>query len=147
MLLEVENLHAGYGPIEVLKGITLRVEEGEIVAMIGANGAGKTSTLMTISGCVPATKGTVRFAGREIQSLPAHEIVRLGICHSPEGRKIFPRLSVWDNLQLGAYTRGDKAGKLDVAALGSFSSALPAAFKFPLRPCARGALRVRRPFP
>jgi len=110
MLLEVENLHAGYGPIEVLKGITLRVEEGEIVAMIGANGAGKTSTLMTISGCVPATKGTVRFAGREIQALPAHEIVRLGVCHSPEGRKIFPRLSVWDNLQLGAYTRSDKAG-------------------------------------
>jgi branched-chain amino acid transport system ATP-binding protein len=110
MLLEVENLHAGYGPIEVLKGITLRVEEGEIVAMIGANGAGKTSTLMTISGCVPATKGTVRFAGQPIQSLPAHEIVRRGICHSPEGRKIFPRLSVWDNLQLGAYTRADKAG-------------------------------------
>jgi branched-chain amino acid transport system ATP-binding protein len=78
--------------------------------MIGANGAGKTSTLMAISGCLRATGGSVRFAGRAIQALPAHEIVRIGVCHSPEGRKIFPRLSVWDNLQLGAYTRGDKAG-------------------------------------
>jgi branched-chain amino acid transport system ATP-binding protein len=109
-LLEVENVHAGYGPCEVLKGISLRVDEGEIVTIIGANGAGKTSTLMTISGCVSATRGSVRYAGSEIQSLPAHEIVRLGICHSPEGRKIFPRLSVWDNLQLGAYTRSDAAG-------------------------------------
>jgi branched-chain amino acid transport system ATP-binding protein len=109
-LLEVENLHAGYGPIEVLKGISLRVDEGEIVAMIGANGAGKTSTLMTISGCVRASKGRIQFAGQPIQSRAAHEIVQLGICHSPEGRKIFPRLSVWDNLQLGAYTRSDKEG-------------------------------------
>jgi branched-chain amino acid transport system ATP-binding protein len=109
-LLEVENLHAGYGPIEVLKGISLRVDEGEIVAMIGANGAGKTSTLMTISGCLRASNGTIRFSGRPIQSRAAHEIVQLGICHSPEGRKIFPRLSVWDNLQLGAYTRSDKQG-------------------------------------
>jgi branched-chain amino acid transport system ATP-binding protein len=109
-LLEVENVHAGYGACEVLKGISLRVDDGEIVTIIGANGAGKTSTLMTISGCVIPAHGIVRYGGREIQSLPAHEIVRLGICHSPEGRKIFPRLSVWDNLQLGAYTRSDADG-------------------------------------
>src|SRR5688572_14812258 len=109
-LLEVEDVHAGYGACEVLKGISLRVDDGEIVTIIGANGAGKTSTLMTISGCVIPAHGIVRYGGREIQSLPAHEIVRLGICHSPEGRKIFPRLSVWDNLQLGAYTRSDADG-------------------------------------
>lgn len=109
-LLTVENLHAGYGPIEVLKDISLEVNEGEIVTMIGANGAGKTTTLMTISGAVRARAGRVVFQGREIQNLPPHEIVRLGLCQSPEGRKIFPRLTVLENLELGAYTRNDKDG-------------------------------------
>jgi branched-chain amino acid transport system ATP-binding protein len=109
-LLKVENLHAGYGPIEVLKGISLEVRPGEIVAIIGANGAGKTTTLMTISGGVSARAGNIRFDGRPIAALPAHEIVRRGICQSPEGRKIFPRLSVLENLEMGAYTRSDRSG-------------------------------------
>ena len=109
-LLTVEHLHAGYGPIEVLKDISLEVNEGEIVTMIGANGAGKTTTLMTISGAVSARAGRIVFQGREIQNLPPHEIVRLGLCQSPEGRKIFPRLTVLENLELGAYTRNDKDG-------------------------------------
>ena len=109
-LLTVEHLHAGYGPIEVLKDISLEVNEGEIVTMIGANGAGKTTTLMTISGAVRARAGRIVWAGREIQNLPPHEIVRFGLCQSPEGRKIFPRLTVLENLELGAYTRNDTAG-------------------------------------
>ena len=112
-LLKVESLRAGYGPIEVLKGISLEVGPGEIVAIIGANGAGKTSTLMTISGGVRARSGNISFDGREITSMPAHEIVRLGICQSPEGRKIFPRLTVLENLEMGAFTRNDKAGIRD----------------------------------
>ena len=107
-LLAMENFCAGYGPIEVLKGIDLEVQPGEIVALIGANGAGKTSTLMGISGCLRARRGRVLFEGREIQDLPAHEIVRRGICQSPEGRKIFPRLTVLENLQMGAFARRDK---------------------------------------
>ena len=109
-LLIVENLHAGYGPIEVLKGITLEVRPGEIVAIIGANGAGKTTTLMTISGGVRARSGRIAFNGRDITELPAHEIVHLGICQSPEGRKIFSRLTVLENLEMGAFTRSDKSG-------------------------------------
>jgi branched-chain amino acid transport system ATP-binding protein len=109
-LVTVEKLCAGYGPIEVLKEVSLEVRSGEIVALIGANGAGKTSTLMSISGCLRARRGRVLLDGREIQHLPAHEIVRLGICHSPEGRKIFPRLTVLENLQMGAFARNDKAG-------------------------------------
>jgi branched-chain amino acid transport system ATP-binding protein len=108
VLLEVAGLHAGYGAIEVLSGVSLTVDEGEIVALIGANGAGKTTTLMSVSGCVPARGGQIRFAGLDITRTPAHAIVRLGICHSPEGRKIFPRLSVLENLQLGAFTRDNK---------------------------------------
>jgi branched-chain amino acid transport system ATP-binding protein len=109
-LLAIDDFHAGYGPIEVLKGISIIVEPGEIVALIGANGAGKTSTLMGISGCLRPRRGRVWFQGREIHRLPVHEIVRLGICQSPEGRKIFGRLSVLENLQMGAFTRNDLAG-------------------------------------
>ena len=109
-LLTIEQLHAGYGPIEVLKGISIEVNEGEIVTIIGANGAGKTTTLMTVSGAIKARAGRIVWSGREIQNLPPHEIVRLGLCQSPEGRKIFPRLTVLENLELGAYTRHDKAG-------------------------------------
>jgi len=109
-LLELRDLHAGYGRIEVLKGISLTVDEGEIVTLIGANGAGKTTTLMTISGVLRARAGSVRFAGHDLANVPAHEIVGLGIAQSPEGRKIFPRLSVLENLQIGAFTRSDLDG-------------------------------------
>jgi branched-chain amino acid transport system ATP-binding protein len=106
-LLEIENLHSGYGPIEVLKGISIEVGAGEIVTIIGANGAGKTSTLMCISGVNRIWSGRVRFDGKELQSVAAEQIVRRGLCHCPEGRKIFPRLTVLENLQMGAFTRTD----------------------------------------
>jgi branched-chain amino acid transport system ATP-binding protein len=109
-LLEVTELRAGYGPIEVLKGINLTVGAGEIVTVIGANGAGKTTTLMTVSGCVKVRDGKVAFDGQEINNVPAHEIVKRGLAQSPEGRKIFPRLTVLENLEMGAFTRSDKAG-------------------------------------
>jgi branched-chain amino acid transport system ATP-binding protein len=109
-MLELEDLRAGYGNIEALHGISLSVAEGEIVTLIGANGAGKTTTLMTISGCVRVRTGAVRFRGRDISGLPPHEIVALGLVHSPEGRKIFPRLTVAENLEMGAFTRRDASG-------------------------------------
>jgi branched-chain amino acid transport system ATP-binding protein len=109
-LLELEEVRTGYGQIEVLHGISLKVDEGEIVTLIGANGAGKTTTLMTISGVVKARGGRVRFKGKDITGVPAHQIVGLGIAQSPEGRKIFPRLTVLENLEMGAFGRDDKAG-------------------------------------
>jgi branched-chain amino acid transport system ATP-binding protein len=109
-LLSVDNLHAGYGPIEVLKGISLVIEPGEIVTLIGANGAGKTTTLMTISGCVRPLRGKIVFDGRDLAGVAAHDIVRAGLCQSPEGRKIFPRLTVMENLIMGSFTRSDKQG-------------------------------------
>jgi len=109
-LLEVNGLHAGYGVIEVLKGISLRVDAGEIVTVIGANGAGKTTTLMTISGIVKTRGGSITFAGEDLSKVPAHDIVRRGLAQSPEGRKIFPRLTVLENLRMGAFTRKDEAG-------------------------------------
>jgi branched-chain amino acid transport system ATP-binding protein len=109
-MLEVRDLRAGYGAIEVLKGISLRVDEGEIVTLIGANGAGKTSTLMTICGFVPARGGEILFEGKSLRGVPAHEIVQRGLVQSPEGRKIFPRLTVEENLEMGAFTRRDADG-------------------------------------
>ena len=115
-MLVLENIHAGYGPIDVLKGITLRVNEGEIVTVLGANGAGKSTTLMTICGSNPARQGTITFAGKPIANLPVHEIVQLGISQVPEGRRIFPRLTVRENLELGAFQRSDEiAGDLERA--------------------------------
>ncbi|MFM8435944.1 MAG: ABC transporter ATP-binding protein [Planctomycetia bacterium] len=108
-LLEVDQLEAGYGPIRALDGVSLGVDEGELVAIIGANGAGKTTLLMAISGVVPARRGEVRFAGRRITGLAPHEIVRLGIGHAPEGRRIFPRLTVRENLELGGFAQDDGA--------------------------------------
>jgi branched-chain amino acid transport system ATP-binding protein len=108
-LLEVDSIEAGYGPIRALDGVSLRVEAGELVAIIGANGAGKTTLLMAISGVVPVRAGAVRFAGATITGLEPHEIVRLGIGHAPEGRRIFPRLSVRENLELGGFPRTDRA--------------------------------------
>ena len=110
MILELDQLRAGYGNIEALHGISLNVDEGEIVTLIGANGAGKTTALMTISGCVRARAGAIRFRGRDISQLATHEIVALGLVQSPEGRKIFPRLSVMENLEMGAFSRRDKDG-------------------------------------
>ena len=104
-LLEVSDLHAHYGAIEALKGISLTVDEGEVVTLIGSNGAGKSTTLRCISGLTPASRGTVTFAGEDITRLAAHEIVTRGIALSPEGRRCFPRMTVRENLDLGAYRR------------------------------------------
>jgi branched-chain amino acid transport system ATP-binding protein len=112
-LLQLDTVRAGYGLIEVLKGISLEVNEGEIVTMIGANGAGKTSTLSCISGVNRVRQGRIIFRGAEIQNRPAHEIVTRGLSQSPEGRKIFPRLTVLENLQMGAFTRRDQQGIRD----------------------------------
>ena len=112
-LLSVEGLRAGYGVIDALHDLHVSVAAGEVVALIGANGAGKTTTLMTLSGCVKARAGRVLFDGQDITRRPPHEIVRLGLAQSPEGRKIFPRLTVLENLQMGAFTRSDPPGVAD----------------------------------
>jgi branched-chain amino acid transport system ATP-binding protein len=108
-LLRLDAVHAGYGPIQVLKGVNLDVTEGEIVAVLGANGAGKTTMLMTICGINPCRQGRILFAGQPIQNLPPHEIVRRGISQTPEGRRIFPRLTVRENLEMGAFLATDRA--------------------------------------
>ena len=104
-LLEIENLSVNYGAIQAVRGVSLSVEEGEIVTLIGANGAGKTTTLRAVSRMLRAREGSVRFAGRDLGRLPPDEAVRLGIAQSPEGRQVLARQSVQDNLELGAYTR------------------------------------------
>ncbi len=104
-LLEVSDIHTHYGAIEALKGVSLEVEEGEVVTMIGSNGAGKSTTLRSISGLTPASSGTVRFQSEDITRLPAHEVVGLGMALCPEGRHCFARMSVRENLDLGAYLR------------------------------------------
>src|SRR5512138_591695 len=108
-LLELENIHSYYGHIHALKGISLSVPEGEIVTLIGANGAGKSTTLRTISGLIHAREGSIQLHGRNITRLPAHEIVMAGVGHVPEGRGIFPRLTVRENLEMGAYTINNQA--------------------------------------
>jgi branched-chain amino acid transport system ATP-binding protein len=106
-MLQLEDVHVGYGPIEALHGISLRVEAGTIVTLLGGNGAGKSTTLRTISGLLTPTAGRITFEGRPIHGRPPHAILGLGIAHVPEGRQIFPNLSVWENLRLGAFrTRG-----------------------------------------
>ncbi|MGH3646757.1 MAG: ABC transporter ATP-binding protein [Micromonosporaceae bacterium] len=109
MLLELENVYLSYGRIEALHGISLQVGEGEIVALIGANGAGKTSTMRAISGLHAVAKGSIRFAGEEITRMRADLRVRKGLCLAPEGRGIFPGMTVLENLDMGAYTRRDRA--------------------------------------
>jgi branched-chain amino acid transport system ATP-binding protein len=104
-LLEVKDVHAHYGAIEALKGISLTVNEGEVVTLIGSNGAGKSTTLRAISGLTPASSGTVTFDGEDITGVPADEIVTRGVALSPEGRRCFPRMTVRENLDLGAYRR------------------------------------------
>ena len=106
-LLEVDNVHSYYGNIHALKGISLTVEKGEIVTLIGANGAGKSTTLKTISGIVRPRLGSVRLAGEDLSAFPAHEIVGKGLSQVPEGRGVFARLTVMENLEMGAYIRDD----------------------------------------
>ena len=106
-LLEVEDIHTYYGNIEALKGVSLTVEQGEIVTLIGSNGAGKSTTLRSISGLTPPRRGSIKFDGQELGETPPQEIVRLGISQSPEGRRCFPRMTVRENLELGAYLRND----------------------------------------
>ena len=107
-LLTVENLNVYYGVIHALKDVSFHVEQGEIVALIGANGAGKTTTLHTISGLLPSKSGTVEFDGRKITHTPGYQIVRHGMAHVPEGRRMFANLTVYENLMMGAYSRKDK---------------------------------------
>ena len=107
-MLTVENLNVYYGMIHALKNVYFHVEEGEIVALIGANGAGKTTTLQTVSGMLQAKSGSVHFENQDITKMPSHRIVQLGISHVPEGRRMFANLTVYENLRMGAYTRKDK---------------------------------------
>jgi len=111
-LLELDDIHVHYGKVEALKGVSLHVDEGEIVTLIGANGAGKTTTLKTISGLRPLTSGVIRFQGDDISGVPAHQRVTMGICQSPEGRRIFPGMTVLENLEMGAYARKGAKGTL-----------------------------------
>ena len=104
-LLELKDVHTYYGAVHALRGVSLKVEEGEIVTLIGSNGAGKTTTLRTISGLQRARSGSITINGKNIEALPAHEIVRLGVGHSPEGRRVFTRMSVRENLEMGAFLR------------------------------------------
>ena len=109
-LLAVEGLEVYYGNIAAVKGLSLTVNQGEIVTLLGSNGAGKSTTLRTISGLIPARHGTITFAGQRIDGVHAHHIVRRGIAHAPEGRRIFPGMTVDENLDLGAFVRNDKDG-------------------------------------
>jgi branched-chain amino acid transport system ATP-binding protein len=107
-MLELNNVNVHFGAIHALKGITLNVKEGEIVTLIGANGAGKTTTLRTISGVLKAGQGSIRFCGRPVEKLKASDMVKLGVSHVPEGRRVFSNMTVMENLQMGAFTRRDK---------------------------------------
>lgn len=107
-MLEVKNLDVYYGVIQAIKGISFEVNEGEVIALIGANGAGKTTTLHTVSGLLTPKSGQVIFEGEDITKVPAHRIVSMGMAHVPEGRRVFAQLSVYENLKMGAYTRKDR---------------------------------------
>jgi len=109
-MLKIENLEVAYGNIKAIKGISLEVNEGEIVTLIGSNGAGKSTTLRAISGLLKPRSGSITFMGERIDVLEGHDVVEKGICHSPEGRRIFPRMTVEENLDLGAFLRNDKDG-------------------------------------
>jgi branched-chain amino acid transport system ATP-binding protein len=113
-MLELENLHVSYGEIPALKGISLEVRPGEIVALLGNNGAGKTTTLRAISGLLTPRDGDVRFEGQSLRGMSAHAIVRKGIAHVPEGRRVFNRLTVRENLEMGAYARSDSSVARDI---------------------------------
>ncbi len=108
-MLEIKDIEVFYGVIQAIKGISFEVNEGEVIALIGANGAGKTTTLQTITGLLQPKKGSILFEGKDITKIPAHKIVSLGMAHVPEGRRVFAELTVYENLKMGAYTRKDKA--------------------------------------
>lgn len=112
-MLEIKDLEVFYGMIQAIKGISFEVNEGEVIALIGANGAGKTTILQTITGMIPAKHGSILFEGTDITKIAGHKIVPMGMAHVPEGRRVFSQLSVLDNLKLGAYTRKDKAEVLE----------------------------------
>ena len=107
-MLEIQGLHCRYGKVSVLKGISLEVRQGELVSLIGANGAGKTTTLRAISGLVPSTDGHIVFEGEDITRMPAKRILAMGIAHCPEGRRVFPYMTVQENLEMGCYLRADR---------------------------------------
>ena len=107
-MLEIKDIEVYYGVIQAIKGISFEVNQGEVIALIGANGAGKTTTLQTITGLLQAKRGSISFEGKDITRTPAHNIVKLGIAHVPEGRRVFSNLTVYQNLRMGAYTRADK---------------------------------------
>src|SRR5439155_24845766 len=109
-ILQLTDIHTYYGSIHALKGISLEVHEGEIVTLLGANGAGKSTTLRSINGLNRPRQGSIRFEGKDITSVPAHEIVKRGIAQSPEGRRLFPRMTVTENLEMGAFQRSDRPG-------------------------------------
>jgi len=104
-MLKLDSVHTFYGPIEALKGINIEVKQGEIVCLIGSNGAGKSTTLMTISGILKTSSGNIQFEGKTMNGIPPHRIVKMGISQAPEGRRIFPKLTVKENLEMGAYTK------------------------------------------
>ena len=108
-MLEIKDLEVCYGVIRAIKGVSFEVNQGEVIALIGANGAGKTTILHTITGLIPAKSGSILFEGKELTKTPAHKIVSMGMAHVPEGRRVFAQLSVLENLKLGAYARKDKA--------------------------------------
>jgi branched-chain amino acid transport system ATP-binding protein len=110
VILQLEDVHTFYGSIEALKGISIDVREGEIVTLIGANGAGKSTTLRSINGLNHPRRGAIRFQGKDITNESPHEIVKMGIAQSPEGRRLFPRMSVFENLEMGAFQRADRRG-------------------------------------
>ena len=118
-MLELKEVHTYYGNIHALKGISLRVEKGEIVTLIGSNGAGKSTTLRTIQGINRPRSGTILLEGTALETLPPHEIAMRGVAQSPEGRLIFPRMSVLENLEMGAYARKDKTGIKDDLSVSS----------------------------
>ena len=118
-LLELKDVHARYGPIRALHGVSLKVDDGEVVAILGANGAGKTTTLRSISG-MTRTSGEITFAGRKIARKATESVARLGIAHVPEGRGLFPELTVWENLRMGAVARGGDFGKAAKRVVGYF---------------------------
>ena len=107
-MLEVKDLQVYYGMIQAIKGISFEVNQGEVIALIGANGAGKTTILHTVTGLIAPKAGSIVFEGQDITKIPAHKIVSMGMAHVPEGRRVFAQLSVYDNLKMGAYTRKDK---------------------------------------
>jgi branched-chain amino acid transport system ATP-binding protein len=112
-LLELKNIHTYYGSIHALRGVTMHVDEGEIVTLIGSNGAGKSTTLRTISGLLRPREGEIQFRGKRIDGVPPHQIVERGVCQSPEGRRVFARMTVHENLEMGAFSRREKVPTAD----------------------------------